>query len=143
MKNKIIEEFYAFGHPNILGLHKTTIEITKEPYLTLRGDCIIGVRSEKGLAQFSNEFKNFVRNENAIITCKLYVNNLIETIIGYGHPNLTYKDPTDIVIRKSSFICDRTAMIKANKSAIDLNRDFIQLLKNSNVRLKVKFEVEL
>jgi hypothetical protein len=41
------EEIVFYGHPNVLGLHKRTIEITKDDYLTERGDCIIGINSNK------------------------------------------------------------------------------------------------
>ena len=33
------------GHKNVLSLHKKTVEITKEPHLTVNGDCIIGVNA--------------------------------------------------------------------------------------------------
>ncbi|RLF17024.1 MAG: DUF371 domain-containing protein, partial [Thermoprotei archaeon] len=38
---EIVEEIIAWGHPNIRALHRSTMEITKEPYVTPRGDCII------------------------------------------------------------------------------------------------------
>ncbi|KKM78292.1 hypothetical protein LCGC14_1361380, partial [marine sediment metagenome] len=31
---KITEEIYAYGHKNVLGIHNTTIEITKNTNLT-------------------------------------------------------------------------------------------------------------
>ena len=37
---------------------------------------------------------------------------------------------TDIVIRKSNFICGRTLMIHADKAAVDLNKDLINDLAN-------------
>ncbi|TMI58912.1 DUF371 domain-containing protein, partial [Candidatus Bathyarchaeota archaeon] len=40
--------FHAFGHPRILSTHPTTIEITRSQNLTIRGDCVIGVKSSHG-----------------------------------------------------------------------------------------------
>ena len=38
-------EFFIYGHKNLLGTHKNTLEFTKDKELTLNGDCIIGVNS--------------------------------------------------------------------------------------------------
>ena len=42
-------EIPFFGHPNIRSLHGRTIEITREPHLTLQGDCIVGVGGRIGM----------------------------------------------------------------------------------------------
>ena len=44
-----LEEIIAQGHPNVLGTHRTTIEITTEDFLTTNGNCIIGVMSSKSV----------------------------------------------------------------------------------------------
>ncbi|HIP58595.1 MAG TPA: DUF371 domain-containing protein, partial [Archaeoglobus profundus] len=36
------EVITAWGHPNITAKHRTTLEITKDEELSIRGDCIIG-----------------------------------------------------------------------------------------------------
>ncbi|MFX0132844.1 MAG: DUF371 domain-containing protein [Candidatus Hodarchaeota archaeon] len=134
---EIIEAIIAFGHPNILGTHKTTFEITKERILTKRGKCIIGILADKGLIDLSQKFKKKAKSITKI-KCVLMVNDVKEEILGYGHPLLTYSHPTDIVIRKSKYKCSRTLMIGANKSASDLDRKLIKLLKNPKNQLKVK-----
>jgi len=35
----ILEKIVAFGHVNVSCIHKSTIEITKEDYLTYKGTC--------------------------------------------------------------------------------------------------------
>ena len=45
---KLVEELFAQGHPNILGTHRMTFEITKEHELSRRGDCIIAVNDDQG-----------------------------------------------------------------------------------------------
>ncbi|WP_018154633.1 MULTISPECIES: DUF371 domain-containing protein [Methanothermococcus] len=122
---------YAKGHPNVQSTHKTTLEITKEDYLTPTGDCIIGICADKSMIDFSEEFKNELRKSDKIIV-EIIVGDLKETIIGKGHKDLILNHPTDIVIRKSNFICPRTLMIEADKSAKDLNREIVERLKNGD-----------
>ncbi len=37
--------------------HHATVEFTKDKHLSKNGDCILVVAADKGLADFSNEFK--------------------------------------------------------------------------------------
>ncbi|WP_292460573.1 DUF371 domain-containing protein [Methanothermococcus sp.] len=119
---------HAKGHPNVKSTHKTTLEITKEDYLTPTGDCIIGINADKSMVDFSEELRERIRNSDKIIV-EIIVRDLKETIIGKGHKDLILNHPTDIVIRKSNFICPRTLMINADKSAKGLNREIVERLK--------------
>lgn len=123
----------AKGHYNITSKHKSTFEITKDPELTLAGDCIIGVSIDKSMNDFSDDFKKRIANENAKITVKLKTANNFDEIKGHGHPNLTLNHPTDIVCRKSNYICSKTLMINSNKASCDLNSDLIDDLKKGNI----------
>ena len=122
----------AKGHYNIKSEHKTTFEITKDPELSLAGDCIIGVAMDKSMNDFSEDFKKKIANEDAKITIKLKSENAYDEIQGYGHPNLTLDHPTDIVCRKSNYVCSRTLMINSNKASCDLNRNLINDLKKGS-----------
>ncbi|HDI72798.1 MAG: DUF371 domain-containing protein [Candidatus Altiarchaeales archaeon] len=128
----LIEKIKAKGHENITARHRTTIEITREKHLTQRGDCIIAVSADRGMPDLSNEFKERLRNENTKLKIKLTCSDSEEILIAYGHPNLTFKNPDEMVIRKSNFICDRTLAIKADKASYDLNRKFVEKLKKCN-----------
>ncbi|WP_421077556.1 DUF371 domain-containing protein [Methanothermococcus sp. Ax23] len=119
---------HATGHPNVKSTHKTTLEITKEDYLTPTGDCIIGINADKSMADFSEELRERIRNSGKIII-EIVVGDLKDTIIGKGHKDLILNHPTDIVIRKSNFICPRTLMINADKSAKELNYKIVERLK--------------
>ena len=130
----------AKGHENVLSLHKSTFEITKDKELSLSGDCIIGLDIDKSMEDFPDEFKEKLANEDTKVIVELRTPNASDTIEGYGHHDLTLSHPTDIVCRKSTFVCSRTLMIKSNKAAIDLNRDLIKDLANGeymevNIRL--------
>lgn len=120
----------AKGHENVLSLHKSTFEITKDKDLSLSGDCIIGLDIDKSMEDFPEEFKEKLANDDTKVIVELKTPNASDTIEGYGHHDLTLSHPTDLVCRKSTFVCSRTLMIKSNKAAIDLNRDLIKDLAN-------------
>ena len=120
----------AKGHENVLSLHKSTFEITKDKDLSLAGDCIIGLDIDKSMEDFPNEFKEKLANDDTKVIVELKTPNASDTIEGFGHHDLSLSHPTDIVCRKSTFVCSRTLMIKSNKAAIDLNRDLIKDLAN-------------
>ena len=120
----------AKGHENVLSLHKSTFEITKDKDLSLSGDCIIGLDIDKSMADFPEEFKEKLANDDTKVIVGLKTPNASDTIEGFGHHDLSLSHPTDIVCRKSTFVCSRTLMIKSNKAAIDLNRDLIKDLAN-------------
>ena len=120
----------AKGHENVLSLHKSTFEITKDKDLSLSGDCIIGLDIDKSMEDFPEEFKEKLANDDTKVIVELKTPNASDTIEGFGHHDLSLSHPTDIVCRKSTFVCSRTLMIKSNKAAIDLNRDLINDLAN-------------
>lgn len=120
----------AKGHKNVLSKHKSTFEITKDEDLSLSGDCIIGLGIDKCMLDFPEDFKKKLASDDTKVTLKLKSPNASDIIVGYGHHDLTLDHPTDIVCRKSDFICSRTLMIKSDKAAIDLNRDMINDLAN-------------
>ena len=120
----------AKGHKNVLSKHKSTFEITKDKDLTLSGDCIIGLDIDKSMEDFPKEFKEKLANDDTKVLVELKTPNASDVIEGYGHHDLTLSHPTDIVCRKSTFVCSRTLMIKSDKAAIDLNRDLVEDLAN-------------
>ena len=133
--------FIVYGHFNISGKHKTTIEFTKENFLTLSGDCIIGIKSTKSYEDFNTKFLKLLKLKTKI-TCFLEIEGFKDKIEGYGHPELTHLDKNSMVIRKSEFKCDRTLMIKANKASHQLNRDLINQLKEPNSKMRVTISVQ-
>ena len=128
-------KFNAYGHKNILATHKTTLEFTKDNELSLKGDCIVGVKADFEL----KEIKQFIKNSNnkkisitikTISKIKKY-KKIQETIIAEINPN--FDDDREFVIRKTDFVSERTFAIKANKAAFDLNKDLINyLMKKKN-----------
>ncbi len=128
----------AFGHPNITATHRTTFEVTKDEHLSLRGDCIIGVRADKSVRELDDRIRNLLKLGYRVkIEVQLPQYGLKDEIIAFGSPMLTLKHPRDIVVRRSDFVCDRTLAIKASKAARDIKREIVELLRDPNTELRL------
>lgn len=125
-------KFKAKGHPNVKATHKTTLEITREDYLTPRGDCIIGVSSEMGARDLPGWFKEAAKSREAVIVMVLCSGEICDSIAGRGDPRLTFGDPDRIVARKSEYVDGKTLMVKASKSARDIRRDLVEALRKGS-----------
>lgn len=139
---RIAEYIEAWGHPKVRGTHRKTFEITKHHRLTERGDCIIATRASKGAADLSGEFKKLSRADTAVITFTIDVDGVREVAKGLGSETLVHTHPSDLVARKSSYTCERTFMIKADKSAFDLSRDLIRLLQDPRQKVEIVLEIQ-
>ncbi len=136
----IIEKIYAWGHENILCTHRTTIEITKETNLTKKGDCVLAVKASKACLDLTPDFQHQIKNENKFKVI-LKVGELQDCFYGFGNKKLKLLDKTNMVFRKSDFICERTVLINCSKSSKELNRELIEKLKNPERKLLLTFEV--
>lgn len=142
MTSKESELILGYGHENILSIHPTTLMITKDVHLSKNGDCIVSVAADKPLNKLSSKFKSELRKLNAKLTIVIEADNLMEKITAYGSPNLILTHPTDMVIRKSDYICNRTIAIKADKASKDLSRMFVEKLKDPTQKIKIILIVE-
>jgi hypothetical protein len=131
------ENIVAFGHENIQAVHPSTLMFTKETHLSKTGDCVAGVAADKAVAELSQKFKNALKKPNAKLTIIIEADGLTEQINASGSPKLILTHPTDIVIRKSDFICNRTLAIRADKSANDLPRELVEKLKNPQQKVNI------
>ena len=128
-------EFYAYGHELVKATHRSTLEITKEDYLTESGDCIIGIRANLSCNELPERIKSKVRDDNSRVVLIIRVDGLREYIFGYGSRKLPLSSNTSMVIRKSSYIDSRTLMIKANKAARDISRRVVNRLKKRDKKI--------
>ena len=134
--------FSAHGHENIVATHKTTFEITKEATLTKRGDCIVAVEATRAAVDLPLEFKEAARREGARITITIEANELKEVVKAKGSPQLTFTHPTDLVVRKSNYVCSRTLAIGADKVASDFSRKLVEKMKDRDQEITVTLAVE-
>mgnify|MGYP003973927085 CR=1 FL=1 len=123
-------KFFIYGHENLLATHNTTLEFTKDSYLTKNGDCIVGIR-----ADFSYDELMKLKGQDTIKII-ISIDEIKEEIISKVNKYFDHKE--EIVIRLSDFLSDRTLGIKANKAAINLSRESIQKLKDPNTRAQVE-----
>lgn len=135
----MIYKFNAYGHPNILGTHKTTLEFTKDEAVSLKGDCIVGVNADFDLDRLRDFIKKS-NNKNITITIKPVTKlaKIKEKITAQINPEFSHNK--EFVIRKTDFASERTFAINSNKAAFELNRDLINYLKEKKNKISVIIE---
>ncbi len=141
MSTKVQEIVFGYGHRNIQATHKTTLEFTKDLSLSRKGDCIVVVFANKALADLADEFKDKLRKPQAKLTITIEADGIIEHVNARGSPQLILTHPTDMVVRKSDYVCSRTLAVHADKAAEDLSRNLVEKLKNPKKRVKITLEV--
>ena len=137
------ETISAYGHRNIQANHRSTLEITMANELSKRGDCVIAVSADKAVGTLDQEFKLSIRKKNARIRMLINVGGVSEVINGLGGPQLILTHPKDIVMRKSSYVCERTLAIKSDKAAKDLSRELLRKLMDPKQKVLITLTVEL
>jgi hypothetical protein len=140
---EMTEIILASGHNNIQATHKSTLEITKEAELSKRGDCIVAVSADKAIRDLGSEFKENLRKENAKITILIEAGDIVEVVNAFGSARLILTHPTDMVVRKSNYICSRTLAIRADKAACDLSKKLVERLKNSKQKATITIAVKV
>lgn len=139
---QITEFITAFGHKNVRATHRTTLEITKDKELSVRGDCIVAVAADKGFFDLKTEFKELLRRENAKLTIVISAGGVTDVVKALGSPRLILSHPTDMVVRKSGYICSRTLAINADKAACGLSRALVEKIKNPEQKVEITLTVE-
>jgi len=116
------------GHPLVRGTHPTTFEVTREGHLTKKGNCIISISADKSCGSLSAEFKRVVTHDDAILVTRLSCEGVIVEVKSRGSSVFTLDHPTDIVWRRSSFVCGRTIGIVSDHVAATLPKKLIEHL---------------
>ncbi|HUK92750.1 MAG TPA: DUF371 domain-containing protein [Methanomicrobiales archaeon] len=123
------ERISCRGHPFVRGTHPTTFEVTTEGHLTRQGDCIIGLRADKGAGSLSAEFRRVLADDRAVLITRLFSGNQTAEVRGRGSSKLTLTHPTDLVWRRSGFVDPRTVAIHCDHTAATLPRELIRALR--------------
>ena len=134
-----LEKVFAYGHEKVLCTHNTTIELTKDDFLTERGTCILGINASKACYDLTPKLKSKIQSGYKF---KISINaeGTSDSFYGYGNPNLKLLNNKDMVFRKSSFICDRTVLINCTKASNELSRELINKLKISGKKFSLIFD---
>ncbi|MGA2913693.1 MAG: DUF371 domain-containing protein [Methanoregula sp.] len=114
------EIVYCRGHPRVLGSHLTTFEVTREEHLTENGNCIIGITADKGCSELSSVFKRVIVHDDAVLVTWLSCGGVTAEVKSRGSSLFTLDHPTDMVWRRSSFVCGRTIGILSDHVAATL-----------------------
>ncbi len=124
--------FNAYGHGNIKGTHKNTIEFTKEKKLTPKGDCILGVNADFDL----KKVKGFIKNKS-----KLKIKISVETISDEFEciPNQKFNDNKEMVFRLGEFASERTLGLRASKACKHIKKEIVEKMKERGKRMVVYF----
>ena len=122
------EQIRCRGHQLILGTHPTTFEVTCEAHLTENGNCIIGIAADKGCDGLSAEFKRVLARDDAILSTRLECGGVAAKVTSRGSARMTLDHPTDMVWRRSTFVCGRTIGILSDIVAVTLPEDLIRNL---------------
>jgi hypothetical protein len=125
---KAQEQVRCRGHPLVIGSHPSTFEVTREPHLTANGNCIIGIAADKGCAGLSMAFKKVLAHDNTILVTRLSCAGTVAEVRSHGSAQFTLDHPTDMVWRKSRFVCARTIGILSDYVAATLPGDLIAAL---------------
>ena len=120
--------FTAYGHPNIKCSHLNTFEFTKDKDVSLKGDCIVGVRADFELSELR---KLLVKKE---LLMKIVVGDVVEEVRFISNPGFGSNE--ELVVRRSEFVSGRTLGIKADKAAVDFR--FKEKLKNPDQKIVVE-----
>jgi hypothetical protein len=121
------------GHENILGTHPKTFEFTKHSHLTINGDCIIGVNSAVSYPEEIHYLLKERRKVKGKISVELAGKKAEDTFTGILNPEFDIGSE-ELVLRRSFFSSPRTIVIGCDRTASELSRELIELLKNRDAR---------
>jgi hypothetical protein len=125
---ELTERIRCRGHSLVRATHRTTFEVTAEGHLTRQGDCIIGIRADRGAAGLSAEFRRLLADDRAVLLTTLSAGGFSVEVHGQGSSGMTLTHPTDLVWRRSSFLCPRTVAIHCDRTAATLPRELVVAL---------------
>ncbi|MDI9632708.1 MAG: DUF371 domain-containing protein [Methanolinea sp.] len=114
------------GHRNVSARHPTTLEITREEFLTPAGDCIIGICADTAARDIPRDMREILCRDDATVTATFSCGDQSFAVRGRGSARMTLSHPTDMVFRKSTYVCDRTVAICADTAARDVPRGFVE-----------------
>lgn len=122
------ETVRARGHEHVSAEHASTWELTSDDWLTPAGDCILGIEADTTPADFDSAFVDACQSHDATIEATLRVGDHEQTIVGSGHPDLSFADDRSLVARTSDYVDDRTVMVDADTAAEGFARELVDAL---------------
>ena len=79
--------------------------------MSFKGDCIIGVKSDKSCVDLDSSLKELLKQDNSIIHLTLEVEEEICEVFAKGNIKFSLQDVKDLVIRRSDYSCPRPCLL--------------------------------
>lgn len=127
---KMEYSFTAWGHENLTGKHKRTLEFTKDNELSLQGDCILGVSANFSIYDLRELIK-----EGGKLKMVITAGDVSDEVV--FDSNEGFNDEKEIVVRIGEFNSERTLGLRADKACSDLKKELIDKLKNPDQRIDI------
>jgi uncharacterized protein len=143
VKKAYRDEVEFYGHPMVRSRHRNTIEVTRDPNLTISGDCIIGVRADKGLSDLSGDVRDTIRLDGSELLITIEVPPESFVVRAAGSSLLSLEDSHEMVLRKTEFVSPRTLAIRADAAAKDIPRRMVENLRSPECRGLLRIEVQV
>ena len=112
--------FRCYGHGNIRAKHEKTIEFTKDGEISVKADCIIGVRADFDLEEL-REFRDKVL---VVVECGDFQDEFHAIV------NPDFSDEREMVLRKSRYSTARTFGVMLSKGAAGLKREIVRMMRD-------------
>lgn len=122
------EVVHARGHDHVRAEHTSTFEVTTDDWLTPAGDCIVAVEADRAPADFADAFVAACQSADATVTAELTVGDHSQTVVGSGHPDLTFESERSAVARTSDYVDERTVLTDADSPALGIDRNLVREL---------------
>ena len=132
-------EIIAHGNPKITATNASMIKLTNGNDVD---DATIGVRANKACADFPEDFKRAIKTPDKNLEIVIESDDEMIAFSAYCSPALKLIDSNHISINKTDLIDDKTVAIVSDKAAADLDRDFVEKLKDPNSKIKVVLGVK-
>ena len=112
--------FVCRGHPNIVGTHDKTLELTRDTDISARATCVLGVSSSHD----DHALAGVARARAGDLECDGARDELAATISPFflGDPSL--------VLRRGPGLRGRTLAFDATKTAAAIDRDLVARLRD-------------
>jgi hypothetical protein len=117
----------ARGHVNVTATNRRTLEISKDPYVTRRGDCIVACCAEKAAGELRSEVLRALASRGVVVVV-IDAGDVWDVVTGEA-PGTAPTSTWHMVVRKSRYVDDSTLAVSADKAAADLNRALVAKLR--------------
>ncbi len=100
------------------------------------------MNANKAVKDLSPDFKEKIRSDKAVkVELILPDYGKIFEFKAFGSKKLILSHDRDAVIRKSDYICSRTLLVRSEKAAINIDREFVNLLRDRKTTIVMRLVV--